>query len=111
MVTQDLEKSFIMIAQKHSSSRNKHKRFQETQEVIDEQQKDDCSTKQVPSAVSNSSNHSDSKPEKIHRERSTISYKERVLLIGTSNVRYRSSKYIAGDRYKVHKESPIFVIS
>ena len=100
MVTQDLAKSFIMIAQTVHPVIN----IKETQEVTDKKQKDDCSTKQIPPAVSNSSNHSDSKREEIHRERSTISFKERVLLIGTSNVRYRSSKYISGDRYKVRKE-------
>lgn len=31
--------------------------------------------------------------------------KEKVILIGTSNIRYLSSRYIAGDKYHVHKET------
>ena len=82
---------------------NKQQSSKETPVVTDDQQKEDCITKQNPSTPSSSSNRSDSKQKEIHRERSTIDNKERVLLIGTSNVRL-SSKYIAGGRYYVHKE-------
>ena len=104
IVTENLEKSVILVTDKHSSTVNKQKTSKETSVVTDEQLKEDCITKQNPSRPSSSSTPSDSKQKEIHRDRSTVDNKERVLLIGTSNVHYLSSKYIAGDRYYVHKE-------
>ena len=58
IVTEDLEKSVIMVTDKHSSTVNKQQSSKETPDVTDEQQKEDCSTKQNPSTPTSSSNRS-----------------------------------------------------
>lgn len=57
-------------------------------------------------ASSNSSNSgkpAERSEESQYRE-ATEKNKERIILIGTSNVRYLSSRYIAGSKYYMHKE-------